>query len=267
MTPVAGLEGERPTESAAGGGSGGVSRSGAGVTVVIPTFNERENIGGLLAAVRGVLPEARLLVVDDQSPDGTAEAVRQCRLADGGVEVLVRARREGLGPAYLEGFRQALAAGAHAVIQMDADFSHRPEHLPGLLAALLAGADLVLGSRYAPGGATAGWPWTRRLTSRLGSRYAAFVLRLGVRDVTGGFRCWRAPLLARVVAKPLHLRQFGFQIEMVYRARLLGAAIREVPIVFPDRRVGRSKMRFGIALEALAGVWRLRWAPRSTLVS
>lgn len=263
---MAALGHERQADSAAPA-SGGISLSGSGVTVVIPTFNERDNIGGLLAAVRATLPAACLLVVDDQSPDGTAAAVRERRRQDEAIDLLMRARREGLGPAYIAGFRQALTAGARAVVQMDADLSHRPEYLPDLLAALVDGADLVLGSRYVPGGGTEGWPWTRRLTSRLGSRYATLVLGLGVHDATGGYRCWRAALLARVIEKPLRLRQFGFQIEMAYRARLLGAALREVPIVFPDRRVGTSKMRLGIALEALAGVWRLRCARRATLVS
>jgi dolichol-phosphate mannosyltransferase len=264
---MAALQPQRPANPAAAGlDDGGVSPTGGGVTVVVPTFNERDTIIPLLKAVRAALPEARLLVVDDQSPDGTAEAVRVHRLADAGVDLLVRARREGLGPAYIDGFRQALAAGARAVIQMDADFSHRPEHLPALLGALRSGADLVLGSRYAAGGSTEGWPWPRRLTSLVGSRYAALILGLGVRDATGGFRCWRAALLARGVERPLYLRQFGFQIEMLYRARLLGAAVREVPIHFPDRRVGVSKMRFGIAVEALVGVWRLRLAPRGALV-
>ncbi|NLF16307.1 MAG: polyprenol monophosphomannose synthase [Lentisphaerae bacterium] len=236
------------------------------MTVVIPTYNEAEGIGALLAAVRAVLPAARLLVVDDRSPDGTGEVVREVSRRDPRLELLSRPARQGLGPAYIDGFRQALRGAPSAVIQMDADFSHRPEHLPGLLAALAAGADLALGSRYVAGGGTEGWPWQRRLTSRLGSRYASAVLGLGVRDATGGFRCWRSCLLEAAVVQPLRLRQFGFQIEMAYRARLLGARVVEVPIRFPDRRLGQSKMRLAITLEALLGVWRLRLLPRAALV-
>lgn len=240
--------------------------AGDGVTVVIPTYNEAEGIGALLAAVRAVLPAARLLVVDDRSPDGTGEVVRAVSRRDPRLELLSRPARQGLGPAYIDGFRQALRGAPSAVIQMDADFSHRPGHLPGLLAALSAGADLALGSRYVAGGGTEGWPWQRRLTSRLGSRYASAVLGLGVRDATGGFRCWRSSLLEAAVVQPLRLRQFGFQIEMAYRARLLGARVVEVPIRFPDRRLGQSKMRLAITLEALLGVWRLRLLPRAALV-
>lgn len=237
-----------------------------GLAVVVPTFNESGTIIALLRALRDVLPQARLLVVDDSSPDGTADLVRGRLAEDAYLDLLVRAHREGLGPAYVEGFRRVLAAGAERVVQMDADFSHRPEDLPALVAAVAAGADLALGSRYVAGGATEGWPWTRRCTSRGGSLYAALLLGLHVQDATGGFRCWRAELLAQAIGRPLLLRQFGFQIEMLYRARLLGAAVREVPIRFPDRRVGSSKMRLGIAVEALAGVWRLRRARRRVLV-
>ena len=170
-----------------------LEEEGAAVTVVIPTFNERENIATVLCAVRGVLPLARLLVVDDASPDGTATAVHEISARDDGVELLPRARREGLGPAYFDGFGRALAAGAQFIVQMDADLSHRPQHLPALLAAARGGADLALGSRYVPGGGTTGWPLSRRLTSRAGSRYAALVLGLPVHDATGGFRCWPRP--------------------------------------------------------------------------
>jgi dolichol-phosphate mannosyltransferase len=236
------------------------------LAVVVPTFNESGTIVALLQALRAVLPHARLLVVDDGSPDGTADLVRGLQAGDRCLDLLVRPRREGLGPAYIDGFRRLLGAGAQRVVQMDADFSHRPEDLPALLAAVAAGADLALGSRYVQGGATEGWPLQRRCTSRGGSVYASVLLGLHVHDATGGYRCWRAELLARAIEQPLLLRQFGFQIEMLYRARLLGAAVREVPIRFPDRRVGASKMRLGIAVEALAGVWRLRLARRRALV-
>ena len=233
------------------------------IAVVIPTYNEKDNILSLLHAIRQVLPHARILVVDDSSPDGTAQAVRGAMTSDPHLQLRERPERQGLGPAYVDGFQQVLKENADVVVQMDADFSHRPEDLPALVAAVRAGADLAVGSRYIAQGQTRGWGLGRRLTSRLGSRYARLLLDLPVHDVTGGFRCWRGALLAAVLHPEPLLKQFGFQIEMLHRACCRGARIREVPIVFPDRVHGVSKMRPRIAWEALLGVWRLRRTSRS----
>jgi dolichol-phosphate mannosyltransferase len=232
------------------------------IAVVVPTYNERENIVLLAEAVLARLGAAsRVLVVDDGSPDGTADLVRAAKAGFPGLDVLERPCREGLGPAYMAGFRRVLERSPAAVVQMDADFSHRPEDLPGLLAGVLReGADLAVGSRYVRGGRTEDWGPVRRLTSRFGSTYARWILGVPVRDITGGFRCWRPSLLAAILEPELRLRQFGFQIEMLYRAHRHGALICEVPIVFPDRIRGHSKMRFRIAWEALIGIWRLRLA-------
>jgi len=228
------------------------------IGIAIPTYNERENIIPLLEAAHSFVPGAHLLVIDDSSPDGTATLVAEFAQRNPHVEVKVRPRKEGLGAAYVDGFGHLLAAGYDVVLQMDADFSHKPENLPRFVETLAAGADLVIGSRYVPGGGTENWGWRRKLTSRGGSIYAATVLGVPVKDVTGGFKGWRATLLRRVIAKELLLKGFGFQIELTYRARLLGANIREIPIVFPDRTRGASKMSGAIFREAFFGVLRLR---------
>ena len=230
--------------------------------IVIPTYNERDTITTILDAVRARLPDADILVVDDSSPDGTADIVTDLGRSDERVSLLLREAKEGLGAAYVAGFRHLLDLGYRRIVQMDADFSHDPSYLSAMVAELDAGADLVIGSRYIPGGGTRDWPLFRRLTSRGGSLYAALLLGLPIRDVTGGFKAWSAPLLRAAIKHELALAGFGFQIEMNYRARLLGADIREIPIIFPDRQEGQSKMNRGIFAEALVGVWRLRCAGR-----
>ena len=224
-----------------------------GAWLVLPTYNEADNIE---AIVRAALPqlastgmEHRVLVVDDSSPDGTGEIAD--RLADEleAVEVLHRGHKEGIGPAYLAGFRHALAAGAELLLEMDSDFSHDPADLPRLIAAT-ADADLVLGSRYVDGGGVTDWGRTRRLISRGGSVYAKLVLRIPVNDLTGGFKCFRREVLETLELSGVGTDGYGFQIEMTYRAIRAGFRVREVPILFRERRVGASKMSARIAIEA-----------------
>jgi len=235
----------------------------ARTTVTIPTYNERETIVSLLEAVHEHLPAADILVVDDSSPDGTAELVEGFMADHGYVKLRVRPVREGLGPAYADAFERLIADGCERICHMDADFSHDPERLPDFMAVMDEGAELVIGSRYVPGGGTENWPLSRRIMSRCGSWYAATVLGLPVRDATGGFKCWDSALLAKVLAKELCIKGFGFMIETTFRAHLLGAKIVEVPIVFRDRRQGQSKMSGRIFREALLGVLKLRLRGRA----
>jgi len=235
------------------------------IVVVIPTYNERENITAAMTSVHDQLPDADILVVDDSSPDGTGDLVHEFAASHSFVALHTRSTKQGLGAAYFDGFRRALASGYEWVVQMDADGSHKPEYLPAFMRALAEGADLVVGSRYVRDGGTEGWPLSRRLVSRGGSLYAATLLGLPVSDVTGGFKGWRGELLSQVVRRDLLLTGFGFQIELTYRAHLLGAAIVEVPIIFPDRQLGESKMSAGIFKEAFLGVLRLRKAGKSLL--
>nr|PZN32056.1 MAG: dolichyl-phosphate beta-D-mannosyltransferase [Chloroflexota bacterium] len=231
----------------------------ADCTVVIPTYNERENIGALLARILE-RPRFRALVVDDGSPDGTGDVVE--RLADGEprIELVRRPAKMGLGTAYVAGFRQALASGAAYIFEMDADFSHDPEYLPQLLAAAEERYDLVIGSRYVPGGGTTDWGLVRQMISRGGNLYARAILGLPLMDATGGFRCYRRQVLESIDLAQVQSNGYAFQIEMAYRALCAGFRVGEIPIVFPDRRVGRSKMSRRIILEALVTVWRLRLA-------
>jgi dolichol-phosphate mannosyltransferase len=229
--------------------------------VVIPTYNEAENVEPLVRAILPRLASAagthRVLIVDDSSPDGTGEIADRLALELDSVEVLHRTEKDGLGRAYAAGFARALAGGAELVIQMDADFSHDPAHLPALIAAA-ADADLVIGSRYVSGGGVTDWGLTRRLLSRGGSAYARTVLGVPVRDLTGGFKCFRRELLERVSLSGFQTAGFGFQVEVTYRAARAGARVSEVPIRFRDRRVGTSKMSSRIVLEALWRVLELR---------
>ncbi|MDX6651296.1 MAG: dolichol-phosphate mannosyltransferase [Solirubrobacterales bacterium] len=231
----------------------------ARVWLVLPTYNEAENIEAFVAAVREQLPASRrLLIVDDSSPDGTGEIADRLAAEHDDVEVLHRPIKEGLGPAYLAGFRRALAAGAELIVEMDSDFSHDPAYLPGLIAAA-DDADLVLGSRYVPGGGVSDWGPTRRLISRGGSAYARRVLRLPVRDLTGGFKCFRRRVLEAIDLDSVSARGYAFQIELTYRAMKAGFRVVEVPIVFRERRLGSSKMSGPIVAEAIWRVPLLRW--------
>jgi dolichol-phosphate mannosyltransferase len=216
------------------------------VLVVIPTFQEAENIGAAIDGVRTALPSAGVLVVDDSSPDGTADIASRR-----GADVLVRPHREGLGAAYRHGWARGLQDGFDVIVSMDADGSHDPCALPQLVAGIEGGADLVMGSRYIPGGEVPGWPAHRLWLSKGGNLYAKAVLRLPVHDATGGYRAYRADLLRRIDVGTLRASGYGFQIELVYRSTALGARIVEVPITFVDRRLGVSKMRPGIIWEAL----------------
>jgi len=229
--------------------------------VVLPTYDERENIEAILDAIMRADDRLDVLVVDDNSPDGTGRLADAFAAREPRVRVLHRERKEGLGRAYLAGFAIALSDSYRLVLEMDADFSHPPQRLPALLEAA-RDADLVLGSRYVPGGATPDWKTGRKIISRGGSLYARTVLGLGVRDLTGGFKCFRREVLERIDLASVRSRGYAFQIELTYRAVRAGFRVEEVPIVFPDRRVGRSKMSRAIFLEAVRGVWAMRgWRP------
>ena len=233
---------------------------GIGTWVVLPTYDEVENLPGIAAAILEQLPIATLLVVDDSSPDGTGELADELASHNPRIRVRHRAGKQGLGRAYLDGFRVALDGGAESVVQMDADWSHDPAVLPALLEPIAAGrADLVIGSRYVRGGHVLDWGIGRRLISRLGSLFARTVLSLRPNDLTGGFKAWRASTLAAIPMHGVHAGGYVFQIEMTYRASRAGARVAEVPITFRDRRVGRSKMSRRIIVEALLVVLRLRW--------
>ncbi len=229
----------------------------ADCTVVVPTYNEAENIAPLLTRIVA-LPRFRVLVVDDNSPDGTADIVRELAAREPRIGLLRRSGKLGLGTAYIAGFRRALAEGAEYIFEMDADFSHDPAYLPALLTAAEQRYDLALGSRYIPGGATTDWGALRRFISQGGNTYARVILGLPVADATGGFRCYRRAALEAVNLDTIRSNGYSFQIEMVYRVLRAGKRVGEIPIVFPDRRVGQSKMSRRIVIEALIEVWRMR---------
>jgi dolichol-phosphate mannosyltransferase len=232
---------------------------GTGAWVVLPTYNEAENLPGISAAILDALPGATLLVVDDASPDGTGGIADELAMKDPRVRVRHRPGKAGLGRAYLDGFGVALDGGARSVVQMDADWSHDPAVLPALLAPIEAGsADLAIGSRYVRGGGVVDWGIGRRIVSRGGSVFARTVLRLSPHDLTGGFKAWRAESLGAIPFAGVHAGGYVFQIEMTFRASRAGARIAEVPIVFRDRRVGQSKMSRRIIAEALVVVVQLR---------
>ncbi|HEX5396313.1 MAG TPA: polyprenol monophosphomannose synthase [Candidatus Limnocylindria bacterium] len=233
---------------------------GRGVWVVMPTYDERDNIGPVSSAILEALPQANLLIVDDNSPDGTGQLADTLAAAEPRLSVMHRPGKQGLGTAYREGFRWALdRPETRAVVQMDADFSHDPASLPRLLAPLMVDADLVLGTRYMRGGGTVGWPLRRRLISQAGTLFARTVLLLPYRDLTGGFKAWRRELLDQIRLREASASGYGFQIEMTWWAHRRGARIRQVPITFRERVAGRSKMSGGIVREALVMVLRLRW--------
>jgi dolichol-phosphate mannosyltransferase len=233
---------------------------GSGAWVVLPTYNERENIRAITAAILAALPGATLLVVDDGSPDGTGTIADELAAGDPRVRVRHRPAKQGLGRAYLDGFGIALGGGAAVVIQMDADWSHDPTALPDLVRPITDDrADLVIGSRYTKGGGVEDWGIGRRLVSRGGSTFARIVLGLGPHDLTGGFKAWRADTLASVPFDGVRAGGYVFQIEMTYRASRFGARATEVPITFRDRRLGQSKMSRRIIVEALFVVVGLRF--------
>jgi dolichol-phosphate mannosyltransferase len=232
-------------------------------TIVLPTYNERENLRDALTRIREVADghglQLHTLVVDDDSPDGTGELADKLALELPDVEVLHRADKEGLGKAYIAGFRHALAQGADLLFEMDADLSHDAGYLPDFIRRIDDGADVVLGSRYVRGGGVENWGVSRRVISRGGCLYARTILGLPVHDVTGGFKCFRRHVLETIDLDAIQTAGYGFQIEMTYRAWQLGFRIDEVPIIFVDRKVGSSKMSNAIALEAMLNVWRLRF--------
>lgn len=242
------------------------------VLIIIPTYNERDNIGLLIGQIHDALPIADVLIVDDNSPDGTGKLVDEMALKDPRLRVLHRTGKLGLGTAYLTGFKYALEAGYDYIFEMDADFSHDPCYLPALLDAARGsdaegGADLVIGSRRVYGGGTENWGLGRQIISAGGSLYARLILGFGqkphplglpVNDLTSGFKCFRRSVLESLDLDGIHSEGYSFQIEITYRALCNGFHVAEVPIVFVDRRAGQSKMSFRIFLEAMGMVWRLR---------
>jgi dolichol-phosphate mannosyltransferase len=231
--------------------------------LILPTYNEAENIERIVRAADAVLADAapeghRILVVDDSSPDGTGEIADRLAGELGSVEVLHRAQRQGLGPAYLAGFAYALGRDASHVMEMDSDFSHDPADLARLLAAVRDGADLALGSRYVAGGGVTDWGLVRQFVSRGGSWYARVVLGLKVRDLTGGFKCFRRAVLEAIDLPTVRSQGYAFQVELTYRAVNAGFRVVEVPITFRDRQLGHSKMSWRIAAEAMFLVPQLR---------
>jgi len=222
--------------------------------LVLPTYNEAENVEAFVEAVRAKLPaSAQVLIVDDGSPDGTGAIAERLAERHQNVAVLHRRAKEGLGPAYIAGFRCALAGGAGLILEMDSDFSHDPAYLPRLLEAARR-ADVVLGSRYVSGGGVSDWGPLRKAISRGGSVYARLVLGVGIQDMTGGFKCFRREVLEAIDFDSIQARGYAFQVEMTYRALRAGFKVAEVPIVFRDRRAGNSKMDRAIVAEA---VWRV----------
>jgi len=232
----------------------------ASIWIIIPTYNERENVGPIADAILATVADAHILIVDDGSPDGTGGLADEMARTNDAIAVLHRQTKQGLGRAYVAAFRELLARDADIVVQIDADFSHPVRFLPSLLEPLRAGqADLVLGSRYVKGGHIPRWNVLRRLISRGGSIFAGVVLLMPYKDLTGGFKAWRATVLREIDLDRLHAGGYAFQIETTFRARLAGARIVEVPITFEERRAGTSKMSMTIFTEALRLVLALRF--------
>lgn len=227
--------------------------------VIIPTYNERENLEPISAAVLAADPRVDILVVDDNSPDGTGQLADALASSQPRIKVLHREKKQGLGRAYLHAFQWALEHGYQFIIEMDADFSHDPRYLPKLLDEAQAGSDLVLGSRYVTGGGTVNWGVGRQLLSQGGSLYARSILGVRVRDLTGGFKCFNRRVLESIDLGAVESSGYAFQIELTYRALKKGFTVKELPIVFEDRRVGQSKMSRKIFVEALTMVWKLRF--------
>jgi dolichol-phosphate mannosyltransferase len=233
------------------------------VAVVLPTYNEIENIDEVLRRTRAALAHATVIVVDDGSPDGTADRVEVLRRFDRNLRLIHRTRKLGLGSAYRTGFGVALAEGFDILVEMDSDLSHDPAVLPQLVGAIESGADLAIGSRYVRGGSAPDWPFARRLISRLGCSYARVMLRVPVADATSGFRAYRAAALEAIDLDQVRADGYGFQVETAYRVHAVGGAITEIPIEFRDRVLGRSKMSARIVVEALLLV--TRWGVRDRL--
>lgn len=232
--------------------------------VILPTYNERENLRHAVDRIREVSDghgvRLHTLIVDDNSPDGTGELADQLAATTPDVSVMHRAGKEGLGRAYIAGFREALARGAERIFEMDADLSHDARYLPDFLRLIDRGADLVLGSRYVRGGGVENWGLSRKVISRGGCLYAQTILGLPYRDLTGGFKCFRRRVLETIDLDAVDTAGYGFQIEMTYRAHQFGFRIVELPIVFVDRQVGESKMCNDIVIEAMKNVWKLRFS-------
>ena len=225
----------------------------------MPTYNERENLAGIVAAILEASPELDVLVVDDNSPDGTGEIADDLvRSSAPRIRVMHRARKEGLGPAYLAGFSEALALGYGRILQMDADFSHDPTRLPALLSAM-SDCDVAVGSLYVEGGGTVNWGLGRRLLSRGGSLYGRSILGLSIHDLTGAFRCYRRDVLESLDLPTMTSTGYAFQIELIYRVVRHGYRVREVPFTFVDRRAGKSKMTGAIIREAIWKIWQIRF--------
>ena len=231
------------------------------VLIIVPTYNERENLPRLLETISGVLPEAHVLIVDDASPDGTGKIADARAAEDDRIHAIHREGKLGLGTAYLAGFEWALARDYTYIFEMDADFSHDPAALPRFLDAA-RDADLVLGSRWIPGGGIVGWPIHRKMISKFGSLYARTVLGVDVRDLTGGFKCFHRRVLQAIGLETVRTIGYGFQIELTFRALQQGFKIVEIPIQFTDRIAGKSKMSANIFSEAAAMVWKLRFQRR-----
>lgn len=226
--------------------------------ILIPTYNEKDNIEAIVKAILQWNPQVAVLVIDDNSPDGTGDLVEQMQKSEPKVHLLKRAGKQGLGKAYLAGFEWGLKNGYELLCEMDADFSHRPEDLKKILASFNEGVDFVVGSRYVPGGNTVNWSWFRRFISRGGSLYAGLILGYKLSDWTGGFNCWRAKTLEKIGLSTVTSNGYCFQIELKYKALKAGCNVQEVPIIFEDRRVGQSKMSTRIVFEAFYKVWQIR---------
>ena len=232
--------------------------------IIIPTYNERENVPLIVARVRASVPAAHVLVADGSRPDGTGEVADELAAADGQVHVLHRPGKQGLGAAYLDGFGWALRHGYDVVVEMDADGSHQPEQLPSLLAKVADGADLVLGSRWVPGGSVVNWPWHRQALSRGGSLYVRILLGLRLRDATGGYRAFRRTTLEKLALDQVDSQGYCFQVDLAWRTVQAGFRVEEVPITFVERELGASKMSQRIVVEALlrVGLWGVKYRAR-----
>jgi glycosyltransferase involved in cell wall biosynthesis len=230
------------------------------VLVVVPTYNEAAGIATVVRRIHEELPAGEVLVVDDNSPDGTGDLVRDLSRDDPQLSLLARPAKAGLGSAYLDGFAEGLARGVDVLVEMDADLSHDPAALPALVSAVQHGADLAIGSRYVAGGLIPDWTWQRAFLSRWGNRYAALVLGLAVNDSTSGYRAYRADALRRIDLHHVRAYGYGFQVEMTYRLVRQGGRVVEIPVAFVDRQAGESKMSWPIVVEAFALVtgWGLR---------